>query len=234
MSQTRTEIERIRREYARRERQIPADFYALDRPANLFARHGQERALRWGLEGAGLLPLAGRRLLEVGCGDSGWLSLLETLGASRQSLAGIDLDEGRIERARERFPGADLRVGNAAELSWPDGHFDAVVQSTVFSSILDDDLQRQVAAEMARVLCPGGAVVWYDFFVNNPKNPNVRGVGRRRIQALFPGLALRSRRVTLAPPLARRLVPVSWTAATVLEALRFLNTHHLAVLRKPP
>jgi ubiquinone/menaquinone biosynthesis C-methylase UbiE len=225
------EVERIRREYARREREIDPDFYAPHRPANLFARQGQERALRRGLEVAGLLPLAERNLLEVGCGEGGWLALLEGLGAQRQRMAGIDLDAPRIARARERFPGADLREGDAAALPWPDDHFDAVVQSTVFSSILDDDFQARVAAEMLRVLRPGGTVIWYDFFVNNPRNPHVRGVGRRRIRALFPSCSLRHWRVTLAPPLARRLVPLSWTGAAVLESLRLCNTHLLAVLR---
>jgi ubiquinone/menaquinone biosynthesis C-methylase UbiE len=225
------EVERIRQEYARRSREIAPDFYALDRPANLFARHGQERALRRALEVGGLLPLAGRRFLEVGCGSGGWLGLLTRLGAEPQRLAGIDLDGERVTQARRHFPEADLRPGDAATLPWPDDHFDAVVQSTVFSSILDAALQDQVAAEMLRVLRPGGGVIWYDFFVNNPKNPHVRGVPPRRIRTLFPGASMRAWRVTLAPPLARRVVPWSWTLATVLEGLRLFNTHTLALVR---
>ena len=79
---------------------------------------------------------------------------------------------------------------------------------------------------------PGGAVLWYDFFVNNPRNPHVRGVGAKVIRLLFPGFGVRLARVTLAPPLARRLVPLSRTIAFALEATKVLNTHYLGVIRR--
>jgi hypothetical protein len=84
---------------------------------------------------------------------------------------------------------------------------------------------------MLRVLAAGGAILWYDFFVDNPANPNVRGVRRREVEALFPGCRAELRRATLAPPLARRVVPVSWTLGTVLESLRVFDTHYLGVIR---
>src|SRR5688572_16523256 len=120
----------------RREREIPADFYALDRPANLFLRHGQERELRRALERAGLLPVSGRRIMEVGCGSGNWLEMLERFGAAREHLAGIELDPGRAAGCSARLPGADVRTGDASRLPWDDGSFDLVLQSTVFSSIL--------------------------------------------------------------------------------------------------
>lgn len=225
-----SETDRILEEHRRREREVPAGFYDLDRPANLFLRHGQERALRDALERSGLLPLSGRRLLEVGCGSGNWLEVLERFGARREGLAGIDLDPGRADVCRSRFPGADIRSGDASVLPWEGGSFDLVFQSTVFSSILDPEMRRAVAFEMVRVLKPGGAVLWYDFFMDNPANPNVRGVRRREIEALFPGCRVDLRRATLAPPLARRIVPVSWTLAAVLESLRVFDTHYLGVI----
>jgi hypothetical protein len=51
------EAQRIIEEYSRREREIPADFYALWRPANLYIWQGHERAVLRGLSRAGLLPL---------------------------------------------------------------------------------------------------------------------------------------------------------------------------------
>jgi hypothetical protein len=50
------------------------------------------------------------------------------------------------------------------------------MQFTVFTSILDKDMKRNIAAEMLRVLKPKGVIIWYDYFVNNPKNSDVRGV----------------------------------------------------------
>lgn len=220
-----TEADRILEELRRREREIPADFYSLDRPANRFLRQSQERALRRALEEIG--PLSGKRVLEVGCGAGNWLEML----SGAKDLAGIELDPERAARAAARFPGADVRSGDASRLPWASGSFDVVLQSTVFSSILDPGMRRAVASEMLRVLAPGGAVVWYDFFVDNPSNPHVRGVRRREIEALFPGRRVSLRRTTLAPPIARRIVPVSWTLAALLESLRVLDTHWFGVIR---
>lgn len=221
-----SEADRILEELRRREREVPADFYSLDRPANRFLRQGQKRALRKALEEIG--PLSGKRVLEVGCGSGNWLEMLE--GAA--SLSGIELEPGRAARAAARFPGADIRTGDASRLPWDDASFDLVLQSTVFSSILEPGMRQAVASEMLRVLAPDGAVLWYDFFVDNPANPHVRGVRRREIAALFPGCRISLRRATLAPPLARRIVPVSWTLAALLESLRVLDTHYLGVIRR--
>lgn len=220
-----SEADRILEELRRREREVPADLYSLDRPANRFLRRGQERALRKALEEIG--PLSGKRILEVGCGSGNWLEMLE--GAA--SLSGIELEPERAARAAARFPGADIRSGDASRLPWESGSFDVVLQSTVFSSILDSGMRRAVASEMLRVLAPGGAILWYDFFVDNPSNAHVRGVRRREIEALFPGRRVALRRATLAPPLARRIVPVSWNLAALLESLRVLDTHYFGVIR---
>jgi len=232
MSNFQGEVDRIRAEYKRRERELAVDSYALYHPSNLFIHHGQQRALLWALRTADLLPLADRGILEVGCGLGQWLAVFENFGARRENLAGIDLDEERAALCLGRFAGADIRRGDAARLPWRDGAFDIVFQSTVFTSILDPGMKRAVAGEMLRVLKPRGAILWYDFHVNNPRNPHVHGVGRGEIRSLFPGCQLMLRRATLAPPLARRIAPFSWTLATLLDALRILDTHYFAVLRR--
>ncbi len=89
-----------------------------------------------------------------------------------------------------------------------------------------------LAREIERVIAPGGVLLFYDFAMNNPANDQVRGVPRGEILRLFPGLRGEVRSVTLAPPLARRIVPWSWTLATCLEAVPFLRTHLVAVLKK--
>jgi SAM-dependent methyltransferase len=112
-----------------------------------------------------------------------------------------------------------------------DAKFDIVFQSTVLSSILDDDIQRDVASTMWNAVRPGGIVLSMDFIFNNPANTHVRAVPRARIAELFPG-ELRARRVLLAPPLARR---VGWHPAIhmALRSVPLLRTHLLATVRKP-
>jgi SAM-dependent methyltransferase len=226
-----TELERIRQEYARREREIPCDAYSLARPAILFAYAERIRHVIRVLDQEGMYPPSGLDICEVGCGNGQWLLDLVNWGADPARVAGMDLHPGRIEEARRRLPAADLRVGDAADLPWPARSFDLVLQSTVFTSILDSGLKQRIAAGMLRILRPGGVIVWYDFFRNNPWNPNVRGVGAGEIRRLFPGCRVELRRVALAPPVARVVAPASWILALALAKLPFLRTHYLGVIR---
>jgi SAM-dependent methyltransferase len=113
------------------------------------------------------------------------------------------------------------------------GHFDLVCQHTVFTSILDPVLRQQIASEMARVLRPGGAVLWYDFLYDNPRNPDVRGAGAKEIRDLFQSFDIHLSKVTLAPFIERRLpklgLPLWYWLLTSLPPLR---THYLALLVK--
>jgi ubiquinone/menaquinone biosynthesis C-methylase UbiE len=226
-----SESERLLSEYARREREIPDDYYAVYHPANLFMRQGRERAALRALHYAETIPLTNRRVLEIGCGRGDWFSMFRDFGASNADLAGIDLIEQRVDEARRRFPEADIRRGDASRLPWPDASFDVVFQSTVFTSILDADARIAVAQEMLRVVKPAGVVLWYDFRYDNPRNPYVRGIGRREVRSLFPDRRIAFWRVTLAPPLARWIVPRCWRLAGLLESLTVLNTHLTAVIR---
>jgi len=54
-------------------------------------------------------------------------------------------------------------------------------QFTVFTSILDISMKQSIAGEMLRVLKPDGIILWYDYYRNNPMNPDVRGVKKREI-----------------------------------------------------
>ncbi len=210
------------------------DLYAPWRADEIFMRSGRRRIAAATLHEAGVFPRAGDPCLEIGFGSLGWLGELLCWGVGQADLHGIDLDPARVGHAREILPWADLRVGDATDLPYESDSFRLVIASTVFTSILDLQVRRMVAREIARVLTPGGALLWYDFVVNNPKNPHVRKVGRKELRQLFPQLQGRMKSVTLAPPLARLVAPRSWLLATFLEGIPLLRTHLLAVLRKTP
>ena len=226
------ELERIREEYARRAREIPEDFYSLDQEGNLFAYLERTREVIQTLKHQGFFPLKGKEILEIGCGTGDWLVDFERWGAEPQRLHGIDLDEKQLEQARCRLTNGDLRVGEASQAPWDAEQFDLVLRSTVFTSILDDGLRQAIANEMLRVLKPNGVILWYDFHCNNPWNPHVRGIGACEIKELFPSCVVNSRRITLAPPISRWLAPRSWLVCYLLEQIRILNTHYLAVIKK--
>src|SRR2546429_9525689 len=94
--------------------------------------------------------------------------------------------------------------------------FDLVVQSTVLTSVLDAIMKQQMASEMLRVVKDDGFILWYDYHVNNPWNPDVRGIKRREISQLFPGCWIKLQPITLVPPLVPPLAPHSWLACYVL------------------
>lgn len=228
------EAGRIRERYARRAA-LPAARYSRFQPAVLLSLQGRERALVAAFKRAGLHSLAGKRVLEVGCGGGGNLIELMRLGCAPENLAGCDLLEERLAAARRLLPpGVRLFGGDACDLDLGAERFDLVMQMTVFSSILDDGAQEALARRMWEWVAPGGAVLWYDFVWDNPANPDVRGVPLRRVRALFPDGDLSARRITLAPPLARAVVRVHPALYHLLDALPFLRTHLLCWIGKAP
>jgi ubiquinone/menaquinone biosynthesis C-methylase UbiE len=223
------EVERIVERYERRKYQSGTRYSRFNAEV-IAATQERQRALVSLLKENQISGLDGVDVLEVGCGSGGNLQELLLLGAQPEHLVGNDLLSDRLEDARHRLPqSVRLYPGDASALQFGAASFDIVYQSTVFSSILDDGLQTQLAEAMWRWVRPGGGVLWYDFIVNNPSNPDVRGVPLRRVRELFPQGQIDVRRVTLAPPISRRVHPV---LRKLLNAVPLLRTHILAFLRK--
>jgi ubiquinone/menaquinone biosynthesis C-methylase UbiE len=226
------ERSRIEAEYERRWNEIDGEVYSPWHPAEVFLRTERKRIAARMLHAAGKFPRSEDQCLEVGCGAGGWFSDLLAWGPRQSDLHGVDINSERIERARELFPAADIRLDDAVEMPWDDGAFNLVIASTVFTSILDQSVRRRIASEITRVLAPRGVLLWYDFAFNNPRNQSVRGINRKEIGNLFPELSGKIRSITLAPPIARVIAPRSWPLATLLEAVPLLRSHLLAVLIK--
>jgi ubiquinone/menaquinone biosynthesis C-methylase UbiE len=225
------ETARVRAVYdARAARPDGLEPYSPANEAYLFAIQGRQRAVLRRLRREGLWPLGDKDILEVGCGVGGVLLEMLAYGADPRRLHGTDLLIERAAAARERLPHLPIASASGARLPYPDHSFDLVLQFTVFSSILDRAICYTVAKDMIRVVRPGGAIVWYDFWLN-PFNKQTRGVRPKQIRDYFPGCRFTFDRITLAPPLARRLVPLSWSGALLLEKLRLFNTHYLAMIR---
>jgi SAM-dependent methyltransferase len=222
---------RIETAYARR-KLLPSRNSWFD-PGHVLMVQEIEREMLALLARRGFQPLADKRILEIGCGSGHWIREFIKWGARPELVAGMDLLSERIAQARRLSPPAiTLTAGSAAALDFPDGHFDIVLQATVFTSILDPALKQKVAAEMLRVLRSDGLMLWYDFRFNNPRNPDVRGIERREIAELFPRCRIELRKITLAPPLARALAPRARFAAALLAVVPWLRTHYLGAIEK--
>ncbi|MGV8824537.1 class I SAM-dependent methyltransferase [Methylibium petroleiphilum] len=227
------EARAVAERYARRDAQADARRYGLFDAAALQAQQERLRAMvaLWRAHGWG--DLAGRDLIEVGCGAGGNLLDLLRLGAEPGRLAGIELQTERAAAARRLLPSAvRLIEGDATIADVAPASQDAVLVFTVFSSVLDDTAQIRLAHAMWHWVRPGGGVLCYDFAVDNPYNPDVRGVPVARLRALFPQARAEVRRVTLAPPVARAVARLNPRLLAWLNALAPLRTHRLCWLEK--
>jgi 2-polyprenyl-6-hydroxyphenyl methylase / 3-demethylubiquinone-9 3-methyltransferase len=133
-------------------------FRALHRigPARLaFLR--DEMVRHFALTGGGLRPLAGLRVLDVGCGGGLIAEPLARLGAR---VAGLDPALETIEAARRHAAGEglqiDYRAGRVEELAADAAAFDAVVCLEVIEHVPDVAVFLQTCAKLVR---PGGLML---------------------------------------------------------------------------
>jgi cyclopropane fatty-acyl-phospholipid synthase-like methyltransferase len=136
---------------------------------------------------ASLAALApGQRVLDIGCG----------LGAPAMRMArnhgchvtGINISREQIRQGRELIAeqgmadAVELVYGDARELPFPDGSFDAVVCVEVAGDICVADADKQtLVGEMLRALRPGGTVGFSDLALHTAATRDER----RILQAIF-------------------------------------------------
>lgn len=103
------------------------------------------------------------RHLDVACGNGRFLSqVLE--GFPKLPVTGLDLSPAYVAEARRRlspWAQAELVVGLAENQPFPDAAFDTVSCIYLFHE-LPPKVRRAVAREMARVLKPGGVIIFAD------------------------------------------------------------------------
>jgi ubiquinone/menaquinone biosynthesis C-methylase UbiE len=227
-----SDLKRLKDEYAAREQRFAeSDLYSLSNPAHRFMKKQLQKNVLECLEQAGITNLDSLRVLEVGCGNGNVMVDFQQLGARVENLFGVDLLPARLQQAHERHPSFLLACADGQRLPHQARTFDLVVQFTAFSSILDDAIKRNLAFEMQRVLKPGGVILWYDFWLN-PFNRQTHGIRPAEVRQLFQGCTFDFRKITLAPPLTRRLVPLLPWLALFLEELRIFNTHYLVAISR--
>lgn len=229
----REETELVKERYARRRTLQVSSLYDPLNPAVFMGQQEKQRALIQWINRFALAPVHNKKVLEIGCGSGGNLLELMRLGFLPENLIGNELLEERSKIARYLLPEATkILTGDASSLDLPEQSFDVVFQSTVFTSILDNKFQQLLADRMWRLVKPGGGILWYDFIYNNPSNPDVRGVPLNRVKALFPEAQVTCWRLTLAPPISRRVTQIHPSLYTLFNTFPFLRTHILCWINK--
>ncbi|MFI5397829.1 MAG: class I SAM-dependent methyltransferase [Candidatus Binatia bacterium] len=111
--------------------------------------------------------LAGKIVLEVGCGSGRFLL---ALAAGTADAVGVDRDTAMLDLARRHTPGSTAQrctwmAGDASALPLADGVFDVVFESAVLCFCTDPVA---IIREMVRVCRPGGTVLLGEL---NPYSP---------------------------------------------------------------
>jgi SAM-dependent methyltransferase len=165
---------------------------------------------------SGLIPfdeLAGKDVLEVGCGSGVHAKLLAAAGAN---VTALDLTPTAVELTRRRLElhglQADVREADAEQLPFPDTSFDFVWSWGVIHHSHDTNA---VLQEIARVLRPGGRFV----FMVYHRNSITFWINYVLIRGVLQGGLRRERPDELANRWSDGVIARHYTRRTLTEAL---------------
>ncbi len=169
-------------------------------------------------------------ILEVGAGIGDNLLFFHRYGLKWENIYANELLENRFAELQQRLAlRSHTFLGDALQLPFKN-KFDIVLQSTVFTSLLSDEFKKTFAQKMLEMVKEDGIILWYDFKYNNPKNKDVKGIGRKEVKILFEGAKkITFYNLTLAPPIGRR---VKKLYNIINFFFPFLRTHLMAVIQK--
>jgi len=171
---------------------------------NVFTPAGSQRVIDAFVALSGLRPSA--RVADLGCGSGTFTTLLKAAGFD---CVGLDISAKLIAVGRRKYPDVELLEGDIEHLPFPDGSFDGVLLSGVVHHFPDPS---RCAAEVCRVLRPGGRFVAFD---PNRMNPFM-WLYRDRASPLYSPLGVTANE---RPVLAREV-------AAVFERAGFDVTSH--------
>lgn len=191
-------------------------------------RTAQERAFV-ALMSAAWRDLAGLRVLDVGCGSGRWLRWYLELGADPRLVRGVDVSDVRFAEGRAINPAVELTQIDGERLPFDDASFDLVTQWVCFMCVPDEAWRHRLAAEILRVLRPGGHVFWWDTPRANPRLTDGRPLDPA---AFFPSLPVTRREVSAhAPPSeGLRSRPLRAVVGPLVDLLAARPTHVAARL----
>lgn len=104
------------------------------------------------------------RVLDHGCGYGRILHELQQAGYTR--LYGTDSSPKMIERASKEYANISFAVSDGEHIPFESDSFDAVLLVAVMTSVIANEAQEKMIAELKRVLKPGGFIYINDFLLN--------------------------------------------------------------------
>ncbi len=98
----------------------------------------------------------GMHVLDIGCGNGRFYSLLE---ARNVTYTGLDNSAGLLKEARRLHPGVNFVEGDATACSFPDESFDIAFSFATIHHVPSRALRTKFITEAARILRPGGTLI---------------------------------------------------------------------------
>lgn len=120
------------------------------------------------------------KVLDMACGTGDVSIALRRKGLD---VVGADISENMLAIARKKAPEIDFRYGDASELPFADGSFDAV---TIAFGIRNFDKRAQCIRELRRVLKDGGMLAIAEFSI--PRNRLWRGIYTLYFKNILPAV----------------------------------------------
>ena len=113
-------------------------------------------------------PKEGMLVLNSGCGTGTSLRLYQNAGCR---VFGIDVSPSMLAVARNKLGRrADLRIGNASQMPYPDGIFDLVVAMFMLHE-MSGKIRPLVMREKVRILKPDGRILLIDYRIGRMDFP---------------------------------------------------------------
>lgn len=196
-------------------------------PLALFYRHLFEEELTR-LFREERIELAGKKIIEAGCGTGEKTRLLIELGAGPRDIHAFDKEPENVARAAATINGPSFAVADGRDLPYPDRTFDAAVLFLYMSVLEPAGVRPRAAAEIRRVLKEDGFVLWYD--TTESGGGYLWGLGKSEIRGFFPGYKARLISFGLRYRRARHTVYKSFELARLLAKSGLARSHLLGTL----
>lgn len=130
-------------------------------------------------------PSPGERVLDVACGTGIASRLAAEAVGPDGSVSGLDANPGMLQVARTVVPdGVEWHEGDAEDVPFAEASFDLVLCSIGLQFFADKE---KAAAEMGRVLAPGGRAVWC---TPGPTPPMFQAIDGVLVDHLGPGASM--------------------------------------------
>lgn len=126
----------------------------------------------------------GDKVLDIGCGfgrNANWLAG-KGVKVTAININSIELDESKV-KAKKLGANVDYQCADAVALPFPNCSFDVALDLGCTHMITSNDSQKKAEIEVARILIPGGLLVYFGFSKehpgckNKPDSPMFRNLG---------------------------------------------------------